>query len=535
MQRGTRLAKPSTLTPAAEHSNATNAQHNATIVMFSTQTERIAPTHVNIRAEIARRNLLPFVQYLRPNYMVGIHHRAICGKLDAFAKGEIKRLMIFVPPQHGKSELSSRYFPAKMLGDFPNKKIALASYSDELAGAFNIDVQRIIDTDEYRTIYGGTVLNGHRPAWGGVLQGYRRNSSIFEVVGQRGSFRTVGIGGPLTGQPVDIGIIDDPVKDRITAESESNRNMVWNWYTDVFLSRMNSNSQQLLLMTRWHEDDLAGRLLKQDETRAQQGLPKLWEVVEFPAVKEGPPTAADTREPGEPLWPEMHNLASLMEKKEAGGDRSWESLYQQHPTAAKGNIIKVERFGEITWEEFADLTRNDYVEWNFKVDGAFTKKADNDATALYASHFNARLNTLFIRESMSVRLEFPGLLAYIPQFVQRNGYGPFSRIKVEPKANGLSIIQSMQVGTALNVEPYLFPKIEGTRLDDKDKVTRAIAITPKVDAGRVVLIKGDWNKTFRAQCAAFPLGKHDDEVDCLVMDLLECFFTPKAKSVSSGN
>lgn len=496
---------------------------------------RLMPSLVQVRAERAKRGLLRFVQYLKADYMVGLHHISVCSKLDAFARGEIKRLMIFMPPQHGKSELSSRYFPAYALGLFPNRKVALASYSDELAGAFNASVQRIIDTDEYREIFPDTVLNGFRPAWGGVLQGFKRNNSIFEVVGKRGSFRTVGIGGPLTGQPVDIGIIDDPVKDRITAESESNRNMVWNWYTDVFLSRMNNNSQQLLVQTRWHADDLSGRLLKQDEERAQQGLPKLWEVIEFSAIKEGEPTETDPRQPGEPLWPEMHNLASLMEKKEAGGERSWESLYQQHPTAAKGNIIKVEKFGEITWDEFTQLTQYDHKEWNMKVDGAFTAKADNDATALYASYYCERLNLLFIREVVSVRLEFPALLRYIPQFANRNGYGPFSRIKVEAKANGLSIIQSMQSETQMNVEAYAFPRIEGTRLDDKDKVTRAFAITPKVDAGRIMLIKGDWNKTFKAQCAAFPLGKHDDEVDTFVMDCLEVFFKPKAKTISSGN
>lgn len=496
---------------------------------------RLMPSLIQIQAERAKRHLLRFVTFLRKDYLVGLHHTVVCNQLDAFMRGEIKRLMIFMPPQHGKSELSSRYFPAWILGLFPNKKIVLGSYSDELAGAFNAAVQRIIDTDEYREIFPETVLNGFRPHWGGVLQGFKRNNSIFEIVGKKGSFRSVGIGGPLTGQPMDIGIIDDPVKDRVTAESESNRNMVWNWYTDVFLSRTNSNSQQLLIQTRWHEDDLAGRLLKQDEERAQQGLPKRWAVIEFSAIKEGMPTAQDARMPGEPLWPEMHNLASLMEKKEAGGERSWESLYQQHPTAAKGNIIKVERFGEITWADFAELTQYDYVEWNFKVDGAFTKKADNDATALYASYYSERLNTLYIRESVSVRLEFPQLLAYIPKFAMRNGYGPFSRIKVEPKANGLSIIQSMQAETQLNVEAYEFPRIEGTRLDDKDKVTRAFAITPKVDAGRIVLIKGDWNMTFKAQCASFPLGKHDDEVDAFVMDCLEVFFAPKRKNISSAN
>lgn len=492
-----------------------------------------------VKAEKAKRNMLAFVKFLRLDYQVGLHHKLICERLDLFLQGKIKRLMIFVPPQHGKSELSSRYFPAFILGHRPNAKVAIASYSDELSGSFNRDVQRIIDTDEYRELFPETYLNGYRPAWGGVFKGFQRNESIFEVVGKKGSLRTVGIGTALTGQPVDIAIIDDPVKDRVTAESATERNKVWDWYTDVLSTRLHNDSQQLLLMTRWHDDDLAGRLLLKDAELVKQGEAPEWEVISFPAIKEDVPTELDPRQVGEALWPARHNEAKLNADRVRSGERTWESLYQQRPVAAKGNIIRADKFGDITWAEFAALTQFNYVQWDFLVDPAYTKDADNDASALYCSYFHEATQTIYIKESYSVRMEFPAFTNYLQAFVKRNGYGPFSRIRVEPKASGLSIIQTLKDTTGLNIEAYEYPRIEGTRLDDKDKVTRAFAITPKVDAGRIVLIEPaqgniDWRITFKAQSAAFPNAKHDDEVDNLIHDVLQRFFAGKKKGVSSN-
>ena len=497
------------------------------------------PTLKGLQAHRAKAKLLRFVQWMRADYHAGLHHIQICAKLDDFLAGRIKRIMIFVPPQHGKSELSSRYFPAFALGHNPNAKIALASYSDDLASSFNADVQRIIDTDEYRELFPETLLNGFRPHWGGVLQGYQRNSTIFEIVGKRGSFRSVGIGAGLTGRTVDIGIIDDPVKNRVEAESATTREKVWGWYTDTFLTRLHKDSQQLLLMTRWHDDDLAGRLLKQDEKRIQNGEEPYWEVVSFPALKEGEPTQLDPRQPGEALWPERHDKPSLLEKKEQGGERSFDSLYQQKPVKKKGNIIKTERFGRISWPEFAALTQSVFVEWHFKIDGAYTTKTENDATALWASYFHEPTQTLYVRESLSVRMEIGPLCRFIPLFTARNGYNWASRIKIEPKASGYSIIQTIKESTALNVEAYEFPKVEGIRMDDKDKIARAYTVAPKVDAARVVLLPEaaghPWHQTFMEQAGAFPLAAHDDEVDNLVMDLLECYFGKDRKKVSSGN
>jgi predicted phage terminase large subunit-like protein len=494
------------------------------------------PTLAGLRAHRAKSSMLGFVQYMRPDYMVGLHHKAICKKLDDFKAGKIKRLMIFVPPQHGKSELSSRYLPAYLLGHNPDLKIALASYSPDLASAFNSDCQRIIDNATFRTLFPKTTLSGAGDYWGGKLKGYKRNTEIFEVVGHRGSFKSVGIRTALTGSTVDVGIIDDPVKDRVEAENPETQEAIWQWYTNVFLSRLNNKSQQLILLTRWHENDLAGRLLAVDAKRVKEGKPARWEVISFPAIKEGAPTELDPRQPGEALWPEMHDLTNLMEKKESSDTRTWESLYQQQPTSKSGNIIKTDKFRFMEWDDFIALSRNKSVMWNYKLDGAYTEKKDRDASALFAEWFDEDTQTLYVRKSESVRMEFPALCAYVPEFLNANGYGWASRLKVEPKANGLSIIQSLRNETGLNVEAYEFPFIDGYgHMAQASKKERAIAVSPKVDAGRVVLIKGEWNESFIAQCKAFPLGKHDDEVDCLIMALLEYFFANTVFGVSNGN
>jgi predicted phage terminase large subunit-like protein len=480
--------------------------------------------------------MLGFVKYMRPGYMVGLHHEAICKKLDDFRAGKIKRLMIFVPPQHGKSELSSRYLPAYLLGHNPDLKIALASYSPDLASSFNSDCQRIIDTKEYRTIFPKTTLAGPGAYYGGAARGFKRNTEIFEIVGHRGSFKSVGVNTALTGSTVEVGIIDDPVKDRIEAESEEQQLKVWNWYNDVFLTRLNNKSQQLILLTRWNENDLAGRILKKDAERVKQGKPARWEVISFQAIKEGPPTEIDPRNPGEPLWPEMHDLERLGEVKDSLDTRSWESLYQQQPTSKSGNIIKTDKFRFVEMADFVTQTRNKSVTWNFRLDGAYTERKDRDASALWASWFDSDTKTLYVRKSESVRLEFVQLCAYIPTFLNGNGYDYASRFKVEPKANGLSIIQSIRDTTGYNVERFEYPHVDGfgnTAMASKKE--RAIAVSPKIDSGRVVLIKGDWNDDFIAQCKVFPLGKHDDEVDCLIMDLLEVFFDNTKYGVENAN
>lgn len=281
----------------------------------------------NARAELARRNFADFVTYTKPDYQFNWHHTAVCNKLDQFARGTIKKLMIFLPPQHGKSQLTTRHYPAFMLGLKPATKIAVCSYSATLAQAFNRDIQRIIDDLPYHDVFPDTILNASNVTTN-AHGAYLRNSDIFETLKHRGFVKTVGVGGSLTGTPIDIGIIDDPFKDREEAMSIRIRDKVYSWYTDVFKTRLHNNSQELVIMTRWHEDDLAGRILASDTG---------WDVLIFQAIKERE-IPGDPRAMGEVLWPERHSLERVLAIKETS-PFTFLSLYQQEPRPSSESLV----------------------------------------------------------------------------------------------------------------------------------------------------------------------------------------------------
>lgn len=288
----------------------------------------------NARAELAKRNFADFIRYTKPDYTFNWHHKALCDTLDRFQRGEIRKLMVFMPPQHGKSQATTRHFPAFVLGERPETKICVCSYSATLAQSFNRDIQRIIDDTLYHDVFPVTILNQSNVT-NNAHGAYLRNSDIFETVNFRGFVKTVGVGGSLTGTPIDLGIIDDPFKDREEAMSIRIRDKVWSWYTDVFKTRLHNTSQELLIMTRWDEDDLAGRILKMESD---------WSVVVFQAIKERE-VPGDPRQIGEALWPERHSLERILAIKETS-PFTFSSLYQQEPKPSTDVLVFPE------WDEY---------------------------------------------------------------------------------------------------------------------------------------------------------------------------------------
>lgn len=288
--------------------------------------------YIKIQKEINKRksraNVLDFTLYTKDDYQVNWHHELYAQKLDDFVHGKIKNLMVAMPPQHGKSELSTRRVPALMLGRNPELKIGLAGYNSGVASRFNKDIQRIMDSKEYGVLFpqvglGRTKLNQDSTSW-------IRNSSEFEIVGHAGSLVSVGVGGSLTSRRLDVGIIDDVYKDAQSAWSKTVRDNVLDWYDAVFKTRLHNDSQQLFVMTRWHEEDLAGEILKRygDE----------WELVCFPAIKEDDNNPDDPREIGEALWESRHSRVTL-EKIRATNPVVFDSLYQQNPTPKEGLVF----------------------------------------------------------------------------------------------------------------------------------------------------------------------------------------------------
>lgn len=287
--------------------------------------------HEIVKREASRKFFLPFVEYTKPDYETNWHHELLAEKLERFAKGEIKKMMVFMPPQHGKSELVSRRLPSFMLGINPNLRIIGCSYASDLSSAFNRDVQRIIEDQLYANVFPNTSLSSSNVKTSSKGS-YLRNSDIFEVVGYKGFYKSVGLGGSLTGTPADIGIIDDPVKDAVEADSPTYRARAWDWFTNVFLTRLHNDSQILVTQTRWHEDDLSGRIL------ARMNKNNDWEVLSLPAICEDENNPIDPRKEGEALWPQKHSLERLLEIKQAN-ERAFHALYQQDPKPFSGGLV----------------------------------------------------------------------------------------------------------------------------------------------------------------------------------------------------
>lgn len=222
-------------------------------------------------------------------------------------------------PTHN-SEMSTRRLPPFILGKDPDKRIAICAYNQTFSSQFNRDIQRIMSDIPYRNIFPNTSLN-EKNVVNNSHGSYVRNSEVFEIVGYKGRLKTVGVGGPLTGTSVDVGIIDDPIKDAKEAYSSTFRENLWNWYDTVFCTRLHNHSQQLITLTRWHEDDLAGRIMKRE---------KDWDIVILPAIKEDHSSDLDPREIGEAIWPERHSLERMLAIKK-NNSLVFSSLYQQRP------------------------------------------------------------------------------------------------------------------------------------------------------------------------------------------------------------
>lgn len=290
----------------------------------------------------ARKTLLGFTKSTLDGFDCQDFHKQYYTLLNEFAEGNIKRLIITMPPQHGKSEGSSRRLPAYILGKDPDKKIAVASYNTTFASKFNRDIQRIIDTPLYHDIFPETTLNSSNVVT--VASNYLRNSNEFEIVNKKGGLKSVGRGGALTGSKVDIMIMDDLYKDYMEANSPIVRESVWDWYTTVVDSRLHNDSQQLIVFTRWHEEDLIGRLETLGKVKELTDINDIdsldlkhdeWLKINFEAIKETVETPMDARENGVALWENVHSLESLLSTMEMDVEK-FKCLYQGNPESKEG-------------------------------------------------------------------------------------------------------------------------------------------------------------------------------------------------------
>lgn len=449
------------------------------------------------RKELARRSMAEFTLYTDERYQMNWHHRLICEYLDKWINKDVKRLMVFTAPRHGKSELVSRKLPAYIFGRNPDTSIISASYSADLASRMNRDVQRIMDEYRYIELFPESRLYGKnlKDANGKFL----RNSDIFEIVNHRGVYRSAGVGGGITGMGGEYIIIDDPVKNREEANSEVYREKLWDWYTSTLYTRLEKDGCILVTLTRWHEDDLAGRLL--ERMKVEDG--DQWTVLSLPAICEDDPAPYDIRKPGEALWPWKYNEKTLANIKATIGTYDWSALYQQRPQPAEGAIFKREWMNNTYKVLPEDI--NVIQSWDLP----FVKSEGSAKCACIV--MGRKGSSIYIIDVLNDKMEFTENVEAIRRMSAKH---PSARAKVvENKANGPAIVSLLKKEIPGIVE-----------FDPKgSKEERAISVTPYFEAGNIYMPDSSiapWVQDYIEDLLKFPSGKYKDTVDATVQGIL---------------
>lgn len=458
-------------------------------------------------ARRAKTHLLHFTKYTYPKYQVNWHHRVACDALTKLVYGEIDRLIMVMPPRNGKTELGSKRLPAFALGVNPDDQIIATSYGDELASKNNREIQRIIDSEAYKKIFPATTLFGRNVAT--QEEGtWLRNAKEFEIVGKRGYYKSSGIGGSITGRGGKLLIIDDPTKNREEADSITHRERVWDWYTSTFYTRKEGRARILLMVTRWHEDDLVGRLLKKakEDPNADQ-----WTIVSFPAIKEDEENEYDPRPRGEPLWPEKYPLEELKAMKSSMGSRDWASLMQQTPIIEGGNIVK-----RGWWQYYKTRpAKFDEVIQSWDMTFGSTSKSASYVTGQVWGRVGA---SKYLLEVFREKLGFTETVNAVRTMSAK---WPQATLKlVEKKANGAAVIDTLKnkIAGLVAVEPK------------SSKESRANAVAPEIEAGNVFLPESaPWLHDYLQEWSQFPNGSSDDQVDGTTQALLRFIQTGVGK------
>ena len=471
----------------------------------------------------ARESMLAFTEFTMPAYRTNWHHRVLCSYLDRFVAGEIRNLMVFMPPRHGKSELVSRRLPAFLLGKKPGVQIIAASYSADLASMMNRDVQRIMDSQEYAWAFPETRLNASNIRT--TAQGqYLRNSDVFEVVGSRSFYRSAGVGGGITGMGANYAIIDDPIKNQEEANSETMRENVWGWYTSTLYTRLQNPRSVLLTLTRWHEDDLAGRLLQlaKQDPKADQ-----WTVLKLPARCEfHDKHPDDPRAVGEALWEEDFGEKVLTSIQSSVGPIVWSALYQQSPSPAAGGFFESGMF------EFKKLTLPADGSCPFRYtfatgDTSYKESQENDYTVMASWGWDG--NNLWLIDVYRARIKAADSEKPVVAFLGNNTKWNFRGAYIEPKGHGIYFNQVLpRRGVIMPSENKIKEFFSDRRLDKKERASNVIPnlSNKKVFINEEIHIREE----LLAEVLAFPKGKHDDFVDCLV-DALKMVYPNTAPGI----
>lgn len=472
------------------------------------------------RRELARRKLIHFVKRRNPKYIAGWVHEDICERLDKFsqdvAAGLSPRLMLFMPPRHGKSKLCSEEFPAKHLGSYPDHQIISSSYAETLALDFSRKVQEIIESEDFELLFEDCRL--------------KEDSRSIErwSTTKQGAYTAAGVGGPITGRGAHVLIIDDPVKNREEAESPTKRQAIKDWYTSTAYSRLMPGGGVLIIQTRWHDDDLAGWLTAMMQ-EAEKQLAETgewpddadrWEIVKYPAIAI---EDEQYRNKGDALHPARYPLSALRKIKRTVGDRDWNALYQQNPVPDTGEYFTKDMIR--TYEGAAPtgisiisagdlaISKADYANYTVFVTVGVDEKDD-----LYV--LDARRGKWdsdgIINELVNVYRTWRPQLIGIESTHIEQAIGPFLEKRIrEEKLWGMAIE----------------PLIPGKR----DKQLRARPIQGRMRQGKVLFPKGaPWMEWLQNELLRFPSSPMDDGVDAMawigqMLNMVQYTAPPKQK------
>ena len=439
---------------------------------------------------LSRKRLLPFVERFNPDYLAGWVHKDICQRLEKFseqvANKESPRLMLFMPPRHGKSTLASVAFPAWHLGRHPDHEFISCSYSGSLAMSFSRKVRQLLREPVYKNVFEKSRLD--------------KDSQSVESwqTTQGGGYVAAGVGGGITGKGANVLVIDDPVKNREDAESDNNREATWDWYTSTAYTRLSPGGGILVILTRWHDDDLAGRLLKQAEDGADQ-----WEVIRYPAIAE---IDENFRKQGESLHPERYNVDALEQIRKAIGPRDWSALYQQNPVSDEGDYFSRDMIRYYEYDEIDTAELNYYCAWDL----AIGQRDRNDYSVGIVVGVD-EYDNLYVVDVVRGKYDGFELVEQILDLYEtwRPGIVGIERGHIEMALGPFLQKRTRERGLS---EAYF----KDLKVGRRDKEARARAIQGRMQQGMVYFPKDAvWTGTMVAELLRFPNGTHDDQVDAL--------------------
>ena len=432
----------------------------------------------------ATSSFLSFCRYVWPEMIVGAHHKKIAAALDRVVSGECKRLMIAMPPRHGKSQMGSYLFPAYLMGKKPDSKLIVGSHTAELAQRFGRMIRNLVADERYKELFPDFLLSADSKAAG------RWDTS------HGGEAFFIGKGGAMTGRGGNVVILDD-ILDEQDALSNTAMENTWEWYQSGPRQRLQPNGAIIVINTRWKTDDLSGRLLKlQGGIKADK-----WEILEFPAILPS----------GGPLWPEYWKLEELEAVKHTIGLQKWNAQWQQTPTADEGAILKREWWQRWKPEEPPLV---EYIIQSY--DTAYSKKETADYSVIttwgvFVPDQDSGPNIILL-DVKKGRWDFPEL-----KRIAREEYKNWNpdNVLIEAKATGITLQQELR-RVGIPVTMYS----PGGRRAGQDKVSRANSIAPILESGMVWAPETEWADELIEECAAFPNGDHDDMVDSTTQALM---------------